>query len=338
MAAAQEQVTPKHDEVKFPLVPSKCDAVEVPNIINAPAAKRHCTRAARYDQQGPRNAIILSLDAAMRGECRRRLYVHPIAWTPYHLELLGVHFRLAKKPLRRQGSGDAQVGSHVDDKQRRATNLPRDVKDGLRAIECLVGWGEDLQRIAMATLLQSYGLTRTRNRDRIEMQSRGETVCRLHVQGVWTAKTEGQMMISTNFDAISKTRHKWVHGGKQRASQNYGAGFVVRLKKEKALQPIIAFKDPYICSLLIALAQAHRRSSPEAPGWKVLLLAVGGVGALQLYCYQSWVPAAFLRKLDEPSTAVACPDVVIRISTISLATPQDAARRIWEILHKDELV
>ncbi|KAM3520205.1 hypothetical protein MY4038_009516 [Beauveria bassiana] len=265
MAAAQEQFTPDHDKVKFPLVPSKCDAVEVPNIIKAPAAKRHCTRAARHDQRGRRNAIILSLDAAMRGQCRRRLYVHPIAWTPYHLELLGVHFRFAKKPLSRQGKGDSQAGSHADVKQSRATELPWDVKDGLRAIECLVGWGEDLQRIAMATLLQSYGLTRT--------------------------------------------------------SQNYGAAFVVRLKKEKALQPTIAFQDPYICSLLIALAQAHRRSSPEAPGWKVLLLAVGGVGALRLYCYQSWVPAAFLRKLDEPSTAVACLDVVIRILTISLATP-----------------
>ncbi|KAM3523879.1 hypothetical protein NHJ13051_004856 [Beauveria bassiana] len=251
MAAAQEQFTPDHDKVKFPLVPSKCDAVEAPNIIKAPAAKRHYTQATRHDQRGRRNAIMLSLDAAMRGECRRRLYVHPIAWTPYHLELLGVHFRLARKPLSRQGKGDAQVGSHVDDKQWRATELPWDVKDGLRPIECLFGMGEDLQRIAMATLLQSYGLTRT------------------------------------------------------------------RLKKEKALQPTIAFQDPYICSLLIA---AHRRSSPEAPGWKVLLLAVGGVGALRLYCYQSWVPAAFLRKLDEPSTAVACPDVVIRISTISLVS------------------
>lgn len=101
MAAAQEEYTPDHDEVKFPPVPSKCDAVEVPNIINAPAAKRHCTRAARHDQRGPRNAIILSLDAAMRGERRRRLYVHPIAWTPYHLELLDVYFRFAKKTLSR---------------------------------------------------------------------------------------------------------------------------------------------------------------------------------------------------------------------------------------------
>ncbi|KAM3459925.1 hypothetical protein MY5147_009942 [Beauveria neobassiana] len=138
MAAAQEEYTPDHDEVKFPLVPSKCDAVEVPNIINAPAAKRHCTRAARHDQRGPHNAIILSLDAAMRGERRRRLYVHPIAWTPYHLELLDVYFRFAKKTLSRQGKDDAQVGSHMDDKQWRATNLPWDVKDGLRAIECLV--------------------------------------------------------------------------------------------------------------------------------------------------------------------------------------------------------
>ncbi|KAM3508809.1 hypothetical protein MY11210_006595 [Beauveria gryllotalpidicola] len=45
--------------------------------------------------------------------------------------------------------------------------------------------------------------------------------------------------------------------------------------------------------------------------------------------------AALLR---EPSAAVACLDVAFRISTISLATPRNAARRVWEVLHEDELV
>ncbi|ATY66038.1 hypothetical protein A9K55_002180 [Cordyceps militaris] len=94
-------------------------------------------------------------------------------------------------------------------------------------------------------------------------------------------------MISTNFDAISKARHKWVHGGKGRAGQNYGAGFIVRRKKEKALQPIRAYRDLYIYSLLIALAQAHRNAMLEGTPaccsgrWRaaaLLLLRLGARG------------------------------------------------------------
>ncbi|ATY62060.1 hypothetical protein A9K55_008406 [Cordyceps militaris] len=73
-------------------------------------------------------------------------------------------------------------------------------------------------------------------------------------------------MISTNFDAISEARHKWVHRGRARAGQNYGAALIliVRRKKEKALQPTMPCRDPYICGLLIALAQAHRKSPRSA--------------------------------------------------------------------------
>ncbi|KAM3458606.1 hypothetical protein MY3296_000364 [Beauveria thailandica] len=305
MTAAQSEFVADHDEAKFPVSSFKRNAVAVPDTVTAPAAKRHCARVARHDQRGSCNAALMSLDGAMRADCRRRLYVHPIAWTPHHLELLGVHFHKSK-PLRRQRVGDAQAGSDAKDEQARTAGFPWDVEDSLRAIECMVGWGKDLQRIAMTALLRSFGLSRLGDWGRIEMQFRGETVCRL------------------------EARHKWVHGGKGRGGQNYGAGLVVRRKKEKALQPIRAYRDPYICSLLIALAQAHRKLAPDAPCWKVLLLAVPGVGAQQLYCYQGWVPAALLRRLDEPSATVACLDVAIRISTISLMTPRNAARRVWE--------
>ncbi|OAA41197.1 hypothetical protein BBO_05733 [Beauveria brongniartii RCEF 3172] len=186
----------------------------------------------------------------------------------------------------------------------------------------------------MAALLHSFGLTRTGHRDKIEMQFRGETVCYLRVQDVWATKAGDRMMICTNFKAIYAARLNWVYG----VSRRPGAGLALKRLKFKALQPSRADRDPYIWALLIALAQAHKKLAPDAPRWKILLLACPGPGVRQLYCYQGWVPAPLLRKLDEPSAEVACPAVAIRVSTISLEAPRDAARCIWEMLHEAELV
>ncbi|KAM3509556.1 hypothetical protein MY10362_000550 [Beauveria mimosiformis] len=136
------------------------------------------------------------------------------------------------------------------------------------------------------------------------------------------------------------TRTGYVAGAREvyGVSRRPGAGLALKRLKFKALQPSRADQDPYIWALLIALAQAHKKLAPDAPRWKVLLLAGPGPGARQLYCYQGWVPAPLLRRLDELSAKVACPAVAIRVSTISLEAPRDAARCIWEVLHEAELV
>ncbi|KAM3537251.1 hypothetical protein BM221_004134 [Beauveria bassiana] len=138
ITAGQSEFSADHDEAKSPVSSFKRNAVAVTDAVTAPAAKRHCARGARHDQRGPYNAAPMSLDAAMRADCRRRLYVHPIAWTPYHLELLGVHFHKAR-PLRRQCMGNTQAGSDANDELARPAGFPWDVEDSLRAIECMAG-------------------------------------------------------------------------------------------------------------------------------------------------------------------------------------------------------
>ncbi|OAA38253.1 hypothetical protein BBO_07262 [Beauveria brongniartii RCEF 3172] len=152
-------------------------------------------------------------------------------------------------------------------------------------------------------------------------------------------------MVSTNFDSISESRHRWVQGGESRArlyDRGDTAGDIMRGKKLKALQPAKAHQDPYIRGLLIALAQAQRRQA-AAPDdgvarWRLCLLALPGAGARQLFCYRGWLPAAMPRRLDEPSAEVACPRVAIEVGTIDLTTRRDVARRVWELLREEELV
>lgn len=100
MTAAQSEFMLDYNEAKLPVSSRKRNAVAGPNTVTTRAAKRRCAQVARHNQRGPNNATLMSLDAAMRADCRRRLYVHPIAWTPHHLELLRVHFNKAK-PLSR---------------------------------------------------------------------------------------------------------------------------------------------------------------------------------------------------------------------------------------------
>lgn len=170
----------------------------------------------------------------------------------------------------------------------------------------------------------------------IEMQFKGRFACQLKVEGVWRAKAGNRMIIYTNFDAIIELRHKWVHG-KRCATGRDGAGLEVRRKKEKALKPKNAHEDPYILSLLIALAQTQRKLEPEAQRWKVLLLGIPGIGARRLYCYQGCVPAQLLERLDDSSSESVYSSFTIGIVKTSLSRPQEAARCLWEVLHENEI-
>ncbi|KAM3443925.1 hypothetical protein MY4824_000373 [Beauveria thailandica] len=153
-------------------------------------------------------------------------------------------------------------------------------------------------------------------------------------------------MVSTNFDSISESRHRWVQGRESRArlyDRSDTAGYIMQGKKLKALPPAEAHQDPYIWGLLIALAQAQRRRQAAASDdavarWRLCLLALPGAGARQLFCYRGWLPAAMLRRLDEPSVEVAYPRVAIEVGTIDLTTRRDVSRRVWELLHEEELV
>ncbi|KAM3512712.1 hypothetical protein MY11210_003665 [Beauveria gryllotalpidicola] len=321
-----------HDEDQFP-GPHKRKAI-VPDTDSIPAEKRHCLSAVR--RHGQLDAVApMSLNDSMLAESRTRLYVHPIAWTDRQLELLRVGFD-GVKTLGRQYMGDQAILDTTC--APKLTGLPWDSDSTLRATENLFSLNLGLQKSAMADLLRSFGL-RTEGCEpcrRIEMRFRGQIACQLDVEGLWRAKAGDRMMIYTNFDAISELRKKWVHGKKGTTSRN-GVGLEVKRKKERALKPKKAHKDPYIWSLLIALAQAQRKLEPDVQRWRVLLLAIPGIGAQRLYCYECWVPAQLLKKLDEPSSEVACPQVTVSIIKMSLTRPREAARCLWEELHENEL-
>lgn len=118
-----------------------------------PPPKRHRVGDMQRDRC---NAFMqTSLDALIRAESKSRLYVHPIAWTGRHLQLLGVSFDSVKK-----------LGCHCMDDQtgpdtRGVTKLtvsPWGGESSLRATENLSAMNVGLQRLAMADLLRSYGL------------------------------------------------------------------------------------------------------------------------------------------------------------------------------------
>ncbi|KAM3540265.1 hypothetical protein ARSEF1564_006830 [Beauveria bassiana] len=260
---------------------------------------------ARHDQQDSYATAPMSIYAVLRAESRRRLYVHPIVWTAHHLELLGARFDAVIR-LDRQSAGRVQATSDISDNQARALKPPWCNRAILHVARSLVRRHDPYQqRAALGELLRTYGLQQVdmgRDRRKIAMQFRGKTVCHLRVQCVWSTRTGDRMMVSTNFDSISESRHRWVQGGESRArlyDRGDTAGYIMRGKKLKALQPAEAHQDPYIWGLLIALAQAQRRRQAAAlddavARWRLCLLALPGAGARQLYCYRGWVPAAML--------------------------------------------
>ncbi|KAM3497298.1 hypothetical protein MY10362_009346 [Beauveria mimosiformis] len=310
-----------------------CKRKSATSEADTSAPKRHCAGSVQRDES-PNVLVHTSLNAAMRAERTSRLYVHPIAWTERHLQLLSVNFDCVKK-LSRQCIGDQ---SAVTRDESRATVLPWNADDSLRAVEHLVASNVDLQRSTLTDLLRSYGMRSTEGSEpcrRINMLFRRQTACHLKTEGIWQAKAGNRMMAYINFDTISELRHKWVHGRHGAAGRN-AAGLELKRKREKALKPKKAHEDPYIFSLLIALAQAQRRLDPEAERWEVHLLAIPGIKARRLYYYKGSVPAQLLKRLDEPSSEVACPEVVISIVKISLRRPREAARGLWEELHENE--
>ncbi|KAM3436724.1 hypothetical protein NHJ13734_004966 [Beauveria thailandica] len=312
----------------------------------APAAE---AALAQHDQRDSCATAPMSIYAVLRAECRRRLYVHPIVWTAHHLELLGARFDAVIR-LDRESTRRAQTTSDASDEQARVLKPPWCNRASLNAARSLVSRHDpDQQRAALGELLRTYGLKQVgmgMDQRKIAMQFRGKTVCHLRVQCVWSTRTGDRMMVSTNFDSISESRHRWVQGRESRArlyDRSDTAGYIMQGKKLKALQPAEAHQDPYIWGLLIALAQAQRRRQAAASDdavarWRLCLLALPGAGARQLFCYRGWLPAAMLRRLDEPSAEVACPRVAIEVGTIDLTTRRDVSRRVWELLHEEELV
>ncbi|KAM3485468.1 hypothetical protein MY8738_001234 [Beauveria namnaoensis] len=238
---------------------------------------------ARHDQRDSYATAPMSIYAVLRAECRRRLYVRPIVWTAHHLELLGARFDAVIR-LDRQSAGPVQATSDISDDQARALKPPWCNRASLHVARSLVRRHDPYQqRAALGELLRTYGL------QQVDM---------------------GRYGPAQNCDAIQREDCLPFEGpvrGESRArlyDRGDTAGYIMRGKKLKALQPVEAHHDPYIWGLLIALAQAQRRRQAAAPDdavarWRLCLLALPGAGARQLYCYRGWVPAAMLHTCDK---------------------------------------
>lgn len=118
--------------------------------------KRRCEHDTQSTQPSCTAASpqFLSLDAAMRAQPRRRLYVHPLAGGERHLELLGAAFDAVKPWDRRHDDG-----AHDDAAATTATTKIWDSPDSLCLVGRLSGRLVDFQRLAMTELLLLFGLT-----------------------------------------------------------------------------------------------------------------------------------------------------------------------------------
>lgn len=114
-------------------------------------------------------------------------------------------------------------------------------------------------------------------------------------------------------------------------------------KKERAIQPEKVCEDPYIVSILIALAQeqaarerlARGDDRSDSSAHVVHAIGLPGIRAKEVYFYRASIPSAFLRKLEWPSEASEGGWVMVRYRRISLIKPQRAAARLWRLLSKN---
>ncbi|KAL4781337.1 hypothetical protein BJX76DRAFT_360032 [Aspergillus varians] len=134
---------------------------------------------------------------------------------------------------------------------------------------------------------------------------------------------------SVAFDTIQSVRRKYVYMSPCKPTN--APVLRIRRKKWASIQPENCVEDPYIATILIALAQEKQRrqqqqqqqqkwpeeqskkktpvdqlnrSSPASS--KVYVLAIPRVAPKYLYIYTACIPPEFLDRCDRPSHSFSC--------------------------------
>ncbi|PKY05576.1 hypothetical protein P168DRAFT_317098 [Aspergillus campestris IBT 28561] len=260
-----------------------------------------------------------SIHSILRDNCRKRLYVKPIAWTSDHLQLLRCRFnyrparswpkeeRSKRQPLepshaQKNVEQQAERRTHESQRLRYANNLKV-----LLAYPSLLGGKQS----AIEEILEAYDIHPQRL-DFLSFDFNRRHAAHLATDGIFSSSAAPSSVAFITFDTIQSLRTNHVQPHKSKSVPVLRQ----RRKRLQLLGPPNPTEDPYVIAVLIALAQNQRREQQEhkqqkekgmeqgAPGaarsFKVHVLAVTCASAMYLYVYTANIPVEFLDKFDEP--------------------------------------
>ncbi|KAJ5737759.1 uncharacterized protein N7483_002884 [Penicillium malachiteum] len=247
------------------------------NDMASPPVRRLRLSAPESADQPPTARKIAQLDsiqAILKENYRIRLYVHPIAWTEKQLQLLGFHFdqMLSKRNQKPVPPEPQQSGPHI--KGTCDTDSPAQVHPKeLQLSQELIGaanrlvWNDDLpvKQYAMEQLLKAYNIHPFEKEhpvsyDRLYFYFNGRPVAKLRTDRIFSCNPRAPSLAFITCHAINLRRKGQVcaRPDKKKPKPNNPVDRIQRIKLN-AMTPPNNREDPYIASILIALAQEKRR-------------------------------------------------------------------------------
>ncbi|KAG8404894.1 hypothetical protein J3459_022350 [Metarhizium acridum] len=307
---------------------------------SSPATETATTSTPTSTNNGDCNhsSVRHSLSATMKHHNRVRLYVPPIAWTPTHLKLLHLEFKLNHLP-------------DFCDHTRRDNCAPykREVLRAARQLRCE---NAEAQQIAMGEILKHYRLQELERTNRLELFYEGKKAARVLTDGIFKAESGLGRLACINLGTVRALRNEYIwqrnplylKRRKVQIPNRPVAG--LRNKKLKRLKPAVDAEDPYILGVLMALAQKQRQErvrvnvnpSGGDVAEKVYAIAFPFIRARVAYFYKAVIPSSFLEKFEKPYEAIKCDGFVVSYVTIRLDTAEETLSRLIQTLCSHKLL
>ncbi|KAF5000395.1 hypothetical protein FDECE_11215 [Fusarium decemcellulare] len=329
-----------------------------------------------------------SINNIIREHSRSRLYVSPLHWTSQHLQLLDCQFVLEKAvqqnersgPEQRRRPGNANHGCCAGGKGTagqhqygETPNLPTEAAIRAAADHLLNARTSAFKTLAIQDLLEDDGICQHASVDLSFCFDQHVTVT-LQTDGTFScssSRSTAPNLAYLDLEAVGSRRDNSVKiPSCNRVNPPIAS---LRQKRQRRLRPTNEMEDPYIATVLIALAQQRRCqrdasatehvTMPEMPAtyalpersrstsrpfseatketlthYKVHLLALPTIDTRNLYFYTAHIPSAFLDRLDRPSRYIPSSPVLISYYRIPLTSPAKSIRamRTLQIAHQDK--
>ncbi|GKU14689.1 unnamed protein product [Fusarium langsethiae] len=284
----------------------------------------------------------------------QQLYVHPLQWTSKHLHVLACQFvdqsRVSKAPLKDVTNRSSQQSSRTH------RNAPsQNVKKALASLRSHSN-NDKLRDWAIEDLMAAYDFHHQTGRNSREGDG---LLLRYgpHDQVLLQVDAFSRSHVSVAYldlDRIESLRTNTVYTRSyrklfQKWPDNEPVKEILKAKLRQ-IQPSKRQYDPFILAVLVALAQAKRRScatqssakaptsilqldartklshttDPTASFTQVHVLATSTCELTRLWAFTARFPASFLNKFDDPSQAFQADPVIISCSEIPLLSASAA--------------
>lgn len=155
----------------------------------------------------------------------------------------------------------------------------------------------------------------------------------------------GRYLAYINFGTIASRRdqHVWKRYTDKGPFTNVPLATVLSIK-HKRIEPAAEQEDPYIVSILIAMAQKQRQQSDcgtrrgTDQGEKVCAVGFPTIWARTAYFYEACIPSGFLDRFEEPSEPIKCGGFTVSYVEVSLLDPKAAINAFGQVFISNGLV